>query len=43
MHITVSAVDSRHEVSLTEITAEERPPMVELEEYRKKFGAARPG
>jgi glucosyl-3-phosphoglycerate synthase len=42
-HIAVSAVDSRHEVSLTEVTTVERPPMIELEEYRKKFksGAAR--
>ncbi len=36
-HIAVSAVDSRHEVSLTDVQAVERPPMIEVEEYRKKF------
>ncbi len=37
-HIAVSCADSRPEVLETEIPSMERPPMVEVEEYRQKFG-----
>jgi glucosyl-3-phosphoglycerate synthase len=36
-HISVSAANSRHEISQAEIPFIERPPIVEIEEYRKKF------
>ena len=36
-HIALSVVDSEHSVIETEISAGERPPMVEIPEYRDKF------
>ncbi|MBE3063789.1 MAG: glucosyl-3-phosphoglycerate synthase [Spirochaetes bacterium] len=38
VHLSVSAGDHGHEVERTEISCIERPPMIEIEEYRKKFG-----
>ncbi|MCX7040115.1 MAG: glucosyl-3-phosphoglycerate synthase, partial [Spirochaetes bacterium] len=38
VHLSVSAGDHGHEVERTEIPCIERPPMIEIEEYRKKFG-----
>jgi glucosyl-3-phosphoglycerate synthase len=40
-HIAVSCAESRPEVIPTEIPAIERPPMIEIEEYRKKFNAGK--
>jgi glucosyl-3-phosphoglycerate synthase len=37
LHYVVSASDSRHEVTPAEITTFERPPIIRVEEYRKKF------
>ncbi|MGQ9616306.1 MAG: glucosyl-3-phosphoglycerate synthase [Spirochaetota bacterium] len=36
-HIALSVVDSEHSVIETEISTGERPPMVEIPEYRDKF------
>lgn len=38
VHLSVSARDRGHEVLRTEIPCIERPPMIEIEEYRKRFG-----
>jgi len=37
-HLSVSAGGYGHEVERTEISCIERPPMIEIEEYRRKFG-----
>ena len=37
-HLSVAAAELRHEIEQTEIPSVERPPMIEIEEYRKKFG-----
>jgi glucosyl-3-phosphoglycerate synthase len=42
VHLSVSAGDHGHEVERTEIPCIERPPMIEIEEYRKKFGRVNP-
>jgi glucosyl-3-phosphoglycerate synthase len=39
-HIALSVVDSEHNVIETEISTSERPPMVEIQEYRDKFYAS---
>jgi glucosyl-3-phosphoglycerate synthase len=39
-HIALEQKENRHRVIKSEISAEERPPMIEIAEYREKF---RPG
>jgi glucosyl-3-phosphoglycerate synthase len=42
-HITLNLVKEKHEPILTEVPVFERPPIIEIEEYRKKFsGSAAP-
>jgi glucosyl-3-phosphoglycerate synthase len=36
-HIALERKDTRHSVKLTEISPVERPPMIEIAEYREKF------
>jgi glucosyl-3-phosphoglycerate synthase len=36
-HIALERKDTLHSVKLTEISAVERPPMIEISEYREKF------
>jgi glucosyl-3-phosphoglycerate synthase len=36
-HLALSVLNSRHTVVSSEIPTNERPPMIEIEEYRKKF------
>jgi glucosyl-3-phosphoglycerate synthase len=36
-HISLEVLDSRHSAVASEISAEERPPIIEIKEYRKKF------
>lgn len=36
------AIEDRYEQKKLEIVEEERPPMIEIEEYRKKFGRQKP-
>ena len=39
-YLSVSLADARPRMEQVEITSEERPPMIEVEEYRKKFHSA---
>ena len=38
-HIALEVLESRHSAVAAEITAEERPPIIEIKEYRRKFGS----
>jgi glucosyl-3-phosphoglycerate synthase len=36
-HISLEVLDSRHNAVTAEVSAEERPPIIEIKEYRRKF------
>jgi len=40
-HLAVAAAGGQHRIERTEIPCVERPPIIEIEEYRKKFGRTR--